>query len=393
MNPETQLLSQVTHSNGHNIIGGLSRVIHCNFYNAYLQMTVLLTQGAGDNNPERLLTDSVTPLIHLLQQSGYTHNDLLSEFSYCGFGILKQLNENTWETPRSHYGEAICIQGKPAKSCFFTSGYLQGLLNKRVIETACKIDGAENDKFSVQGELPEIENYLSREFELQTNIPERSNFDTRIDEDKIITTVRTLPLYGSKENGLIEAFGAVLTNHFADYYNRISYESYFALRDAGIPDEDSKEMFIQAGHVCAFNTFGRVMKSPEWYQLVVPMCDTKEDWFHGMIAVINTFGWGIYRVEKLDPAGETIVRVYNSYEGVGYRRMYPKSDDKILSFLAMGAVLGLIHLLWKIDIREKPELTREFYVEQYNNAESSYIVVQTHAIAAGDEYDRIIVSK
>ncbi len=393
MNQETQQLPQVTSIGGHNIIGGLSRVIHCNFYNSYLQMTVLLTQGAGDQNPERLLTDSVTTLVHFLQQHGYTHDDLLYEFSHNGFGIIKQLDDNTWETPRSHYGEAICIQGKPAKSCFFTSGYLQGLLNKRVTETACKIAGAENDQFSVEGELPEIENYLTREFELQTNIPERSSFDTSVDEEKIIATVRTLPLYGNKESGLIEAFGAVLTNHFADYYNRISYESYFALRDAGIPDEDSKEMFIQAGHVCAFNTFGRIMTSPEWYGLVVPMCETKEDWFHGMIAVINALGWGIYRVEKLDPNGETIVRVYNSYEGVGYRRMYPKSDDKILSFLAMGAVLGLVHLLWKIDIREKPELTKEFYVEQYNNAESSYTAEQTHAIAAGDEYDRFIVSK
>jgi hypothetical protein len=393
MTSETQQLPQVTRIGGHNIIGGLSRIIHCNFYNAYLQMTVLLTQGAGKQNPEQLLTDSVTALIQLLKEDGYTNNDLISEFSRNGFGILKQLDDNTWETPRSHYGEAICIQGKPEKSCFFTSGYLQGILNKKVAETACKIDGANNDKFSVQGELPAIENYLTSEFELQTNIPEPSKFDTRVDENKIISVVNTISLYGDEVSGLIEAFGAVLTNHFADYYNQISYESYFALRDAGIPDEDSKEMFIQAGHVCAFNTFGRVMKSPEWYGLVVPMCDTKEDWFHGMIAVINTFGWGIYRVEKLDPAVETIVRVYNSYEGVGYRRMYPKSDDKILSFLAMGAVLGLIHLLWKIDIRDKPELTREFYVEQYNKAESSYIAEQTHAIAAGDEYDRFIVSK
>ena len=393
MNPKKQQLPEITRIGGHNIIGGLSRVIHCNFYNAYLQMTVLLTEGAGDSNPERLLTDSATALINLLKQRGYTNKDLLSEFSSCGFGILKQLDDNTWETPRSHYGEAICIHGKPHKSCFFTSGYLQGLLNKTVTEIACKHNGAEKDQFSVQGELPKIENYLNREFELQTNIPEPSNFDTRIDEEKIISVVKNLPLYGDEESGLIEIFGAVLTNHFADYYNRISYESYFALRDAGIPDEDSKEMFIQAGHVCAFNTFGRVMKSPEWYQLVVPMCDRKEDWFHGMIAVINTFGWGIYRVEKLDPAGETIVRVYNSYEGISYRRMYPKSDDKILSFLAMGAVLGLVHLLWKVDIRDKPELTKEFYVEQYNEASSSYNVGQTHAIAAGDEYDRFIVSK
>jgi hypothetical protein len=119
-------------------------------------------------------------------------------------------------------------------------------------------------------------------------------------------------------------------------------------------------MFIQAGHICAFNTFGRIMSSPEWYSLVVPMCESKEDWLHGMIAAINILGWGVYRIEKIVPEKEFIVRVYNSYEGVGFRRIYPPTDDKNMSFLAMGATLGLVHLLWKVDIRDKLALTQEF---------------------------------
>ncbi len=390
---------QVITTGGHNLIGGLSRVFHCNHYNAYLQMTVLMTQGMGNHNPERLLADSVTTLIQLLKQRGYSEPALLYEFSYCGFGQLQQLDDNTWETPRSHYGEAICTHAKPSKSCYFTSGYLQGVLGKTVCETECKIEGTHTDKFAVLEEPLNVENYLTREFELQTAIPERfafdgcQKFDTRVNEQTIIANFKTLPLHGNEESGLIEAFGAVLTNHFADYYNRISYETYFALRDAGIPEEDNKEMFIQAGHICAFNTFGRIMSSPEWYEVVAPMCDTKEDWLHGMIAVINFLGWGVYRVEKIDAEKEFIVRVYNSYEGVGYRRIYPMTADKNISFLAMGAILGLVHSLWKIDIRDKLELTPEFYVEQFNNPENSYIIEQTHAIAAGDEYDRFIVSK
>jgi len=50
-------------------------------------------------------------------------------------------------------------------------------------------------------------------------------------------------------------------------------------------------------------------------------------------------------------------------------------------------------LLWKVDIREKPELTEDFYVNQFNNIGNSYQVKQTHAIAAGDEYDRVVVFK
>lgn len=396
----THGLPPVTAIGGQNLIGGLSRVFHCNHYNAYLQMTVLLTQYIPNHNPEGLLTDAVTPLIFRLKQQGYTHPQLIAEFSHCGFGILQSVAEKTWETPSSHYGQAIYLHGKPKKSCYFNCGYIQGMVEKTVVENRCQLEGATADHFTVLDQSVTVENYLTRDFPLQTQIPKRfevnsgQTFVTRVDEEQIISVVKTLPLYGKRgpnETGLIDAFGVVLTNHFADYYNRISYETYFAMRNAGMPDEESKEMFIQAGHICAFNTFGGIMSSPEWYSLVAPTCDTREDWLHGMIAVINALGWGVFRVEKIDVEKEFIVRVYNSYEGVGYRRMYPVTTDKNISFLGMGAVLGLIHLLWKVDIRECPALTQEFYVKQFNRPENSYNVEQTHAIAAGDEYDRFVV--
>jgi hypothetical protein len=398
----TPLHKEVITTGGHNIVGGLSRVYHCNHYNAYLQMAVLLTQGMTNHNPERLLTNSVTSLVRLLKQRGYTEHDLLHEFSYNGFGFLQQVDDKTWETPNSHYGESLCVHGKPQKSCYFTSGYLQGLLEKTVIETECKILGAETDKFIVVDESLNAEHYLIGELALQTVIPERfafegcQTFTTGVDEEQIIASFKTLPWYGkygAGESGLIEIFGAVLTNHFADYYNRISYETYFAMRDMGILDEDSKEMFIQAGHICAFNTFGRIMTSSQWYDVVAPQCVSREDWLHGMVAIINILGWGIYRIEKIVPETEFVVRVYNSYEGVGFRRIYSRLNDKNISFLAMGSALGLVHLLWKVDIRDKPALTQEFYVNQFNHPSNSYTVEQTHAIAAGDEYDRFIVSK
>jgi len=379
---------------GHTIIHGLSRVFHCNHYNAYLQMAVQMVPGQ-----EQLLTDAVTPLVQQLIQQGQTTSQLLEEFSYCGFGMLRQLNEKTWETPSSHYGQSIYLLGKPSKSCFFTSGYLQGLVSQKVVETQCQQEGAASDQFQVLNEASSVTPYLTREFPLQTKVPPRFEFPdcqpfrTRLKEERIIATVQTLPLWGKQGTGLIDAFGVVLTNHFADYYNRLSYETYQTLLTMGLPEEESKEMFIQAGHICAFNTFGGIMSSPEWYALVVPGCDTREDWIHGMIAVINALGWGIFRVEKIVPEKELIMRVYNSYEGVGYRRMYPPTKDKNISFLGMGACLGLTHLLWKVDIRKRPALTQEFYVKQFNNPENSYSVEQTHAIAAGDDYDRFVVSK
>ncbi len=394
-------MSKIQSIGGQTLVGGLNRVFHCNHYNAHLQMSILMTQGLHD--AERLLVEAVAPLIQTLKDAGYTQAQLIHEFSFCGFGKLRQETARQWVTPHSHYGESIYAYGKAHKTCFFNAGFIEGISGKYTTETHCQSIGDDADRFETQADTAaNTSNYLLHDFPLNLRIPERFEldvgqaFETRVDETGIVNTVKKLPLYGDigpRGTGLVDAFGVVLTNHFADYYNRVSYETYFTMKKTGIPIEEVCEMFIQSGHICAFNTFGGIIKSPEWHAAIEPMCDSIEDWIHGIIAVINALGWGTYRVEKIVPEKELVVRIYNSYEGVGYRRIYPKSEEKALSFLAMGAVLGLAHLFWKIDIRTKPELTHEFYIEQFNHQDNSFQVEQTHAIAAGDDYDRIVVSR
>lgn len=395
-------MGKVTVQGGQTLIGNLNRVYHCNHYNAHLQMSILMSAGIPNHNPEQLLVDAVVPLIKKLIQQGYSKKELIQEFSFCGFGKLNEVTEALWETPFSHYGDSTYTHGKPGKTAYFNTGYVQGITAHKTEQNAAKALGDAVDQYRVNLNQPdETVDYLVNEMPLVEE-PPRFEFkdcvpcQTGIDENQVIEAVKSLPLFGrmgKNDTGLIDAFGVVLTHHFADYYNRISYETYFAMIKAGIPEEDVKEIFIQSGHICAFNTFGGIMSSPEWYAVVEPMCKGREDWLHGMIAVINALGWGMYRVEKIDIEKEFIVRIYNSYEGVGYRRMYSPANETSLSFLAMGAMLGLVHLLWKVDIREKPTLDHNFYVSQFNNSENSYGVEQTHAIAAGDDYDRIVIYK
>lgn len=385
---------------GQTFIGGLSRIFHCNHYNAFLQMTVLLSENMPGCDPNDLLKDAISPLIDYLKQQGYSQNDFIREFNSCGFGQLHQLSENTWETTRSHYSEAICLQEKPHKNCLFTSGYIQGITGKHVEEIACQIVGDKSDIFLVSDIPVNLQNYLLYSVEL-TELPERfafegcQTFSTNIDEARIQNIIKQFSFFNDQittEDGLIDAFGVMLTRHFADYYNRISYETYFCMKQLGVPVADAKELFIKAGLYCAFFTFGGMMESQEWYNIVVPMCHNDEDWMHGMVAIINTLGWGIWRVEQLQLHEKLVIRIYNSYEGVGYRRMYPLADDKEMSFLAMGGCLGLCYLLWQLDMTEKPKLTWDFYMQHFNTNSVCYTVTQTHAIAAGDEYDRIIVA-
>lgn len=390
----------VDNQQGQTFIGGLNRVFHCNYYNAYLQTAVLLSEGAGDCQPRRLLSDAVVPLIRHLRESGYSEQDLIEEFSFCGFGKLRRSAvASEWLTPTSHYGQAAILQGRNECSCYFNAGYIAGITDLETIETVCKQTHAPIDWYKTEGPLHPIMNYLQRPTELHPAPPrfgfaEAQGMHTAVDEEQIIQAVSGLPLFGktgTDDTGLIDAFGVVLTNHFADYYNYISYQSYYGMLKAGMSLEQTRDVFVQGGHICAFNTFGGIMSSPEWDAVVKPMCHTDEDWIHGMVAVINALGWGVWRVEKIIPGRGLIMRVYNSYEGVGYRRMYPRANEPELSFLVMGAVQGLAHLFWKIDIKQRPALNQKFYAEVFNNPANSFSVKQTHAIAAGHEFDRVIV--
>ncbi len=386
---------------GQTFISGLNRVFHCNHYNAYLQMAVLLSEGVPGCNPRKLLAESVVPLVKRLLAQGYTTKDLTDEFAFCGFGKLRSTDEGDWVTPTSHYGQAAITHSKKEPSCFFTAGYISGITDRIMEETLCKQKGSPVDWFKSKGEMYPVADPYRYKAEY-TDVPPRFGFSdcdkfvTSVDEEKIIEAVAGLPLYGKggvDDTGLIDAFGVVLTNHFADYYNYVSYETYNGMLNGGMPKEHTRDVFVQGGHICAFNTFGGIMSSPEWYQLVVPQCKDDTDWVHGMVAVINALGWGVWRVEKIDPGHQLVMRIYNSYEGVGYRRIYKQSDEVQLSFLNMGAVQGLAHLLWKIDIKERPTLDQHFYTEVFNNPDGSFDVTQTHAIAAGHGYDRIVATR
>lgn len=390
-------------AHGQTFLGGLNHVFHCNHYNAHLQMSVLLGEGVEEGfDPRRLLRDSAASLVHLLKQGGYSNADLEAEFTWCGFGYFRQAGPTRIETPSSHYGQSTYMLGQSEMGCYFNAGFLQGLAGREVNEVACRHMKALRDAFEVGPTVPEPPNPLVNAPPF-TEVPARFDFKdcqitgTSVDEDLIVKTVATLPLYGKLPSedgdGLIPAFGVVLTNHYADYYNIVSYETFHRMLKAGVPDDMAREAFVQCGHVCAFNTFGGIMESPEFYGLVVPMCKTIEDWVHGIVAVINALGWGAWRVERIVPGHELIIRIYNSYEGIGYRRLYEASQERQLSFLAMGAVRGLAHLFWKIDIRERPGLTQDYYFNVFNDQHGYWNVEQTHSIAAGDEFDRIVTRR
>lgn len=188
-----------------------------------------------------------------------------------------------------------------------------------------------------------------------------------IDEQKVVQAVAGLGIAGNDE-GLIPAFGLYLTQHMADYYNRISYATARRLERTSELADDARALLIEAGHVCAFNTFGGIMKSAEWEAVVQPMIETREDWIRGMVAVVNAFGWGRWSIAELVPGERLVINIDDSYEATGFVRDYGRSD-RARCYLATGGVAGLMNLLYVGDITSRPDLTEQYYVDLFRGKE------------------------
>lgn len=212
-----------------------------------------------------------------------------------------------------------------------------------------------------------------------------------IDERAIMEAVLGLPLSGNEE-GLIPAFGLYLTKHPADYYNRSSFGLLTAfVRERPELEEDAIALLTEAGHVCSFHTFGGIMSSVEWDAVVRPMLSCREDWLRGMLAIVNTFGWGLYHIESLIPSEKLVLSLERSYEAVGYLESYCQARSP-RCFLAQGGGAGLMNLIYQGDILTRPSLTEAYYEEVFGNPQS-FRARETRCLAMGHERCEIIVER
>lgn len=190
-----------------------------------------------------------------------------------------------------------------------------------------------------------------------------------IDEQAIIAACSQLPLVGN-EDGLIPAFGLYLTRHYADFYNQSSFMAvYHASQRSHEALLTTETALVEAGMTCGFYTFGGIMLSQEWEAVVQPMIESEEDWVYGIVAIINTLGWGKWRVEHLIPGQRLDVSIENSYESQGWLDQYSKSE-RPRCYLVQGGCASIMNLLYQGNIRESPALTPESFQTMFHSEES-----------------------
>ncbi len=392
---------------GHNLIGNEPVLFHCHFFNMYLQQTILDAQPFG--NTREILVEGATSVVsnslnNILSgvHSAEERKQISQEvFRKLGFGLLdiSDVDENggVARVKSSHWASGhLAIKGKNSSEpvCYFPAGFISASVSAvydmppgsfSTTETKCLAKGDDVCEFQV--EKNEYDIFVPRSFgnscypQKKVNISEEGKWGN-INISRVLEGLSELKLEGN-DQGLIPAFGVFLTNMFGNYYNYIVYKTTELILKSG-EGPLAYELFVESGHVCAFNTLGGIMKSAEWEALIKPMIKNTEDWIYGIVAVMNGLGWGQYTVEELIPSEYIRIRAYNHYETIGFSQMYHRTSNETC-YLGIGATAGIMNLVYKGKIMEKPELTPEFYVYLFRKGEM-FVGREMKCVNRGDEF-------
>lgn len=441
---------QKVHTPGQIHLAGEPMVIHCNHYNRFLQMVVegcqsidgvgLQLQAAQEVVYRQLSAlFSSHPSSPLSERMTYAEN----QYAYCGFGHLHfgALPDNApseWivREDYSHYANALQlnrgVRSFPGElfdlgycAAAFSAGYNHPYQGDILLPNAALSAGGAQTLFHLH-DAPTTQNNLhahpqpsSTASTLGGNgsaIPPKSS-GLHIDENRILEQMMALPIHGDPDTGIIAAFGVELTLHYADYYNLLSFRFERALNQA-IQDSPflartlaaeypvlaeykdfghlrgdflARTLLTEAGHICGFRTMGGIMGSPLWNTLILPMLHNKGDWIHGIIAVINSLGWGIWRVMELIPEQRLILRAWQPYESLGHLRAFGMADAPV-DHLFAGVATALMNLIYHVDVTSGLTLDNACY-EQAMHSGAHFWARQTACVAQGSPYSEVIVER
>lgn len=406
--------SELRADQGSFLMAGEPLVFHCHHYNVALQNTI--EECLGEES-DVLLTDAGTEVVAAQLGAIVQHNPACESFAarlqlaaevsrLLGFGLLNFSGDRDGGrvvAPRAHYAQGYRAKGirRTTPACWFHAGFAAAAFSVAAGRPAGSYIAREIRCGAVDGGACEFEVQPSKVTRRLPTSVGAGRVPTRLappigatgnlDSPGIIAALRTLPLTGNEE-GLIPAFGVYLTRHFANYYNRVSYEFERRLAEAHpsllIP---ARMALIEAGHICAFNTFGGIGLSAEWDGLIRPHCRDKSDWFHGLVACINALGWGCWRTVELIENERAVVDIYGSYESNGRLAMYGETTAGSC-FLHNGGVAGLMNLLWVGDLTQRPTLNADYYASIYSQPDA-FIAEEIRCRSKGDDHCTIVARR
>ena len=405
-----RLAPYVPAAHGKMLVGGEPLVFHCNYYNYFLQKTVLLDETLG---MEEVIADAAYASVRAQLEAGGRALGLVTPaerrelaehtFAQLGFGLvdLGAALDGSGDArlPVSHYGTCLRIAAGAEfanAASYFDAGYVAAASDfvrqsvssvGRIV--ACQSLGAPEGRIALAARTGDARFASPGQGAHHDGpVPPRS-VSSSVDEPAILAALSGLDLAGNEE-GLVPRFNVMLTHHYANFYNRISFEFLHRMEGTGLL-EAAEELLVEAGLRCAFHTFGGIMTSAEWDAVIRPQCKTSEDWVHGMVATVNALGWGVYRVHELVPGKRLVLRIHDDYESSGYLGMYGRAKRPV-SYLAAGGAAGLMNLVYVGDIAQAKAVDSSDY-ERIFESEDRFRVTQTRSFARGDAFTEIVAER
>lgn len=166
-----------------------------------------------------------------------------------------------------------------------------------------------------------------------------------LDHDAIREAVFSLGLFGDEDRGILRRFGVILGINSVDFL--IDREAEFIEQQGESSLKFAEKVLIDAAQWCCNATFGGIMDSPEWGELIEPQISSPSDRFDGLVAITNCLGWGKITDDwKLDEENETLeFTVEHSYYKEPWIKRFGKSDRPIC-YMWIGVAGGYLDLLF-----------------------------------------------
>ncbi len=194
---------------------------------------------------------------------------------------------------------------------------------------------------------------------------------------------------GGDKRGLVEAFGVLVTQHLANYYNHCANRTLDVIIEEKPEAIDvAKELLRECGHQCGFHTYGGILASPEWEALVAPISGSPLEIINGCLSISRSLGFGHWSLEAYEPGKSLVLRSPATYESVYRKAAYPL-DDSGCCYLYQGAALAMMQLAHRVNWKEKVTLSNSLYLEL--RQEVPWKVEESHCVAAGNSMCRVVV--
>ncbi len=194
------------------------------------------------------------------------------------------------------------------------------------------------------------------------------------------------------ERGLIQAFGVFITKHLANYYNETAYWTMLEVEQTmptAVPTAEA--LLREAGHVCVFNTFGGILKSPEWEAVAGPLRNDPTEIVLSCSAIARGLGFGRWTVQEMHPGKRLVMASASTYEAPYYRARFGLSD-KPRSYFFEGAALAIMVLAHCVDWEARPNFDQDFYEELFRGSGLGFRSETTRCLSQGHDRSEIVVS-